>query len=215
MNATDIATLRQYLPEKSTEIKVINGYYYVYRYTSKKLESGRWGKSSGKCIGKIVSGKGFIPNKDYLENRDASQSVGTVNEEAERNGTDGKCRSENKGGESRHGTSAASLDEITILEYGQYAMVYKLAAPVLSRLEQHFKADTASQIFSYAVILCVNGCIHMDQVKPLYQQSWLSLINKKLGFGMGPTALGRLLNDLAMRSNRVRNFEQAAIDDCA
>ena len=215
MGAADIATLRQYLPEKSTEIKAINGYYYVYRYTSKKLDSGRWGKSSGKCIGKIVSGKGFIPNKYYLENRDASQGFGAANEMAGGNGTDGKCSSVNKGGESCQGASAASLDEITILEYGQYAMVYKLADPVLSRLEQHFKADMASQIFSYAVILCVNGFIHMDQVKPLYQQSWLSLVNKKLGFGMGRTALGTLLNNLALRGNRVRNYEQAAIDDCA
>ena len=80
MSASDIAALRQYLPEKSTEIKVINGYYYVYRYGSKKLENGRWGKSSGKCIGKVVAGKGFIPNKYYLEERKPNQSVRPFND---------------------------------------------------------------------------------------------------------------------------------------
>ena len=221
MSASDIAALRQYLPEKSTEIKVINGYYYVYRYGSKKLENGRWGKSSGKCIGKVVAGKGFIPNKYYLEERKPNQSVRPFNDlckdvpDAACNGTDSNNCSVNNGGECRQGIYTTLLDEITILEYGQYAMAYKLANPVLSRLEQYFNADTASQIFSYAVILCVNGFIHLDQIKTLYEQSWLSLINKKLGFGMGRTALGSLLHNLAMRGKRVHNYEQSVIDDCA
>ena len=199
MSASDIAALRQYLSEKSTEIKVINGYYYVYRYGSKKLENGRWGKSSGKCIGQVVAGKGFIPNKYYLEERKPNQSVRPFNDlckdvpdAAACNGTGSNNCSVNNGGECRQGIYTTLLDEITILEYGQYAMAYKLANPVLSRLEQYFNADTASQIFSYAVILCVNGFIHLDQIKTLYEQSWLSLINKKLGFGMGRTALGSL-----------------------
>lgn len=220
MKISNLAALRQYLPEKSTEIKAINGYYYVYRYTSKKLENGRWGKSSGKCIGKIVADKGFIPNKYYLENRSAEPGGSCFNDLCNNipdtnSGAGDKDSSVKNAGESLWNTSTVSLDEITILEYGQYAMIYKLAAPVLSRLEQHFNADTASQIFCYAVILCANGFIHMDQIKSLYQQSWLSLANKKLGFGMGRTALGTLLHNLALRGNRVRNYEQAVIDDCA
>ena len=221
MTKSVFADLKEYLPEKCTEIKLINGYYYVYRYTSKKLDSGRWGKSSSRCIGKVVVGKGFIPNKYYLANVVDDQGVRTVshlsNSKPNTDSSDlnGKIGSENNGIENHNLSYTASLDEITILEYGQYAMVYKLASPVLSMLEKYFKADIASQIFSYAVILCANGFIHMDQIKPLYEQSWLSIINKKLGFGMGRTALGNLLKNLGMRTNRVHNYEQAFIDSCA
>ena len=76
MSTSVIADLRQYLPEKNTEIKLINGHYYVYRFRSKKYPDGRWGKSSGKCIGKVVVGKGFIPNKFYLENSTDDVSKG-------------------------------------------------------------------------------------------------------------------------------------------
>lgn len=91
--------LKQYLPEKGMEIKEISGYYYAYKYSVKKLSSGKWGKSSGQCIGKIVEGNGFIPNKSY-----------TADEQF------------------------ASVDEITVLEYGQYGLIYTVAAPVLKNL---------------------------------------------------------------------------------
>ena len=213
MAKSDFEALKQYLPEKSTEIKSINGYFYVYRYRGKKLDNGRWGKASGKCIGKVVPGKGFIPNKYYLENQASSQG-GSESKDLD-SCVSSAVNCENIETGSLQCARSAELDQITILEYGQYAMVYQLASPVLSRLEQHFNADTASQIFSYAVIISANGFLHRDQVKPLYQQSWLSLINKKLGFGMGRTALGTLLNNLAMRNTRVRNYEQSTINDCA
>lgn len=161
------------------EIKEISGYYYVYKYSAKKLSSGKWGKSSGQCIGKIVEGKGFIPNKSY-----------TADEQF------------------------ASVDEITVLEYGQYGLIYTVAAPVLKKLEQYFKADVASQIFSYATLIYANGFIHVDQVNSFYKQSWLSLKNKNLGISMGCTAIGTLLDDLARKGNRVHNYEQSMIADC-
>lgn len=195
--ASSTAHLRQFLPEKSAEIKAINGYFYVYRYSGKKFDNGHWGKASGKCIGKIVEGKGFIPNKFYQLEQD-SRSSGSSAQDV-----------------SPHEAKRPAIDQITVLEYGQYALVYKIAGAVLKKLEQFFNADVASQIFSYAVILYANGFVHMDQVNLHYQQSWLSLINKKLGFSMGRTALGTLLDNLARRSTRVLNYEQSMIDDCA
>jgi len=171
--------LKQYPPEKGMEIKEISGYYYVYKYSAKKLSSGKCGKSSGQCIGQIVEGKGFIPNKSY-----------TADEQF------------------------ASVDEITVLEYGQYGLIYTVAAPVLKKLEQYFKADVASQIFSYATLIYANGFIHVDQVNVFYKQSWLSLKNKNLGISMGRTAIGTLLDDLARKGNRVHNYEQSMIADC-
>ena len=57
--------VKQFRPEPCTEIKLINGHYYVYRYRAVRLKSGRWGKKSGPCIGSITPGVGFSPNKNY------------------------------------------------------------------------------------------------------------------------------------------------------
>mgnify|MGYP002624435089 CR=1 FL=1 len=189
--------LRKFLPEKSAEIKAINGYFYVYRYSGKKLANGHWGKASGKCIGKIVEGRGFIPNRFYLLEQ--------------------KSRSSDAASQAPSPQEAykPALEQIRVLEYGQYAMVYKIAGAVLKKLEQFFNADVASQIFSYAVILYVNGFVQMEQVNLHYQQSWLSLINKKLGFSMRRNALDTLLDNLARSSTGVLNCEQSMIDDCA
>ncbi len=54
----------QYRPGPCTEVKWIRGHYYVYMYEAVQLKSGRWGKKSGKCIGSIIPGKGFTPNKN-------------------------------------------------------------------------------------------------------------------------------------------------------
>lgn len=58
--------VRRYRPDICTEIKEISGHYYVYTYHSIKLPSGRWGKKTDKCIGKIIPDQGFIPNKNYV-----------------------------------------------------------------------------------------------------------------------------------------------------
>ena len=50
MNTSAIADLRQYLSEKNTEIKLINGHYYMCIALRAK-------NTLGKCIGKVVVGK--------------------------------------------------------------------------------------------------------------------------------------------------------------
>ena len=57
--------IKQYRPGPCTEIKLINGHYYVYMYQSLRLPSGKWGKKTGKSIGTIVPDTGFIPNRNY------------------------------------------------------------------------------------------------------------------------------------------------------
>ena len=37
-------------PGPCTEVKLINGHYYVYMYQSVQLPSGKWGKKTGKSI---------------------------------------------------------------------------------------------------------------------------------------------------------------------
>lgn len=170
--------IKQYRPGPCTEIKLISGHYYVYMYQSVRLPSGRWGKKTGKSIGTIIPGTGFIPNRNYHLY---------------------------KGEE--------SPDEITVLEYGQYALIGAVAESILSSLKKHFPADRASQIFAYASILYANGFVHLDQVQSYYEQGWLSQEYKSLPFRMGKTALGTLLDDLGRRTTRVINYENAAIID--
>ena len=170
--------IKQHRPGPCTEIKLINGHYYVYMYQSIRLPSGRWGKKTGKSIGTIIAGTGFIPNRNYHLY---------------------------KGEESQ--------DEITVLEYGQYALIEAVAESVLCSLKKFFPVDRATQIFAYASILYANGFVHLDQVQGYYEQSWLSQEYKNLPFRMGKTALGNLLDDLGRRTTRVINYENAAIID--
>lgn len=168
--------IKQHRPGPCTEIKLINGHYYVYMYQSMRLPSGRWGKKTGKSIGTIIPGTGFIPNRNYHLY---------------------------KGEESQ--------DEITVLEYGQYALIEEVAKNVHLALEEYFPADCASQIFAYASILYANGFVHLDQVQGYYEQSWLSQEYKRLPFKMGKTALGTLLDSLGRRTTRVVRYENAAV----
>ena len=169
-------SIKQYRPGPCTEIKLIGGHYYVYMYRSQKLESGDWGKKTGKSIGKIVPGTGFIPNRNY-----------------------------------HLYTGEESQDEITVLEYGQYALIEDIASDIHAALKECFPADRASQIFAYACILYANGFVHVDQVQGYYEQSWLSQEYKSLSFRMGKTALGTLLDDLGRRTTRVVKYEKTAI----
>lgn len=57
--------IRKFKP-KGTMVKVINGNkYYVYEYKSYKDDCGKRKTQMGKMIGKIIEGKGFIPNDTY------------------------------------------------------------------------------------------------------------------------------------------------------
>lgn len=71
--------INQYRPGPCTEVKLINNNYYVYMYKSVRLKSGKWGKQTGKAIGKIIPEVGFIPNKNYhLYEGESSQDDITV-----------------------------------------------------------------------------------------------------------------------------------------
>ena len=66
-NSSTPDSIRKHLPCKSTSARLINGTYYVYKYSAVKLPSGKWGTDSGKAIGKIIPGEGFVPNKRYMK----------------------------------------------------------------------------------------------------------------------------------------------------
>ena len=168
--------IKQYRPGPCTEIKLINGHYYVYMYQSLRLPSGKWGKKTGKSIGTIIPGTGFIPNRNY-----------------------------------HLFTGEESNDEITVLEYGQYALIGTVAGEILSSLRKHFPEDCAVQVFAYACILYANGFVHLDQIHRYFEQSWLSQKYRTIPLKMGKAALGNLLDDLGRRTTRVVNYENASI----
>lgn len=100
------------------------------------------------------------------------------------------------------------LDEITVLEYGQYALIDRIAESVRRDLEGSFPLDRAGQIFAYATILYANNLAHVDQIQDYYEQSWLTLKYEKYPFKMGRSALSSLLDDLGRRTQRVVNYEK-------
>lgn len=169
--------ISKYRPGPCTEIKCINGHYYVYMYQSVHLPSGKWGKKTGKSIGTIIPQKGFVPNRNYyLYTGDESQ------------------------------------DDISILEYGQYALIESVASEIKTTLEEYFPLDRASQIYAYACLMYANGFTHIDQVQTYYEQSWLSKEYADFTFKMGKTALSSLLDDLGRRTQRVVNYENALLN---
>ena len=170
--------IKKHRPGPCTEVKCINGRFYVYMYSAVRLNSGRWGRKTGKNIGAIIPGTGFVPNTNY------PYYTGGLTEK----------------------------DEITIVEYGQYALVETIAQTILRQLRAHFPEERARQIFSYATILYVNDFVHLDQVQTFYEQSWMSVECSYYSFKMGKTALNGLLQDLGMRTTRVTAYENSLIE---
>lgn len=104
-------------------------------------------------------------------------------------------------------------DSITDVSYGSYSLLMFLSKDVLEKLEACFPIEKATQIYSYALILCANGFVYMDQVDDYFQESILSIMYGKYSFKMGYTALSTLLHDLGMRTNPVKAFEQSLINN--
>ena len=103
-------------------------------------------------------------------------------------------------------------DGITDVAYGQYALLIHLSKNVLEKLETFFPFEKAAQIYTYAVILCANGFLHMDQIDDFFQESFLSILYRNYAFKMGYSALSSLLRELGSKGSAVRAFEQSLID---
>ena len=104
-------------------------------------------------------------------------------------------------------------DIITDVAYGQYALLNTISEDILRKLESCFDLERAAQIYTYGLILCANGFVHIDQVDDFFQESFLSLLYHDYSFKMGYGALTTLLHDLGMKTNPIRAFEQALIDN--
>ena len=97
--------------------------------------------------------------------------------------------------------------------FGQYDLLMHLSDDVYERLKKFFPLEKATQIYAYALILCANGFVHVDQIDEIYQESFLFVLYRNFSFKMGTIALGTLLHDLGMKGEPVRAFEQSLIDE--
>ncbi|MCD8201322.1 MAG: transposase, partial [Clostridia bacterium] len=105
-------------------------------------------------------------------------------------------------------------DSVTDVEYGNYELLMSLSNDVSKKLNSYFGYERGAQIYSYALILCAHGFIHVDQVDEYFQESILSVKYRNYGVKMGQTALHTLLHDLGSKGERVYMYEQSLIDNC-
>lgn len=183
----------KYKPFKCTRIRNDKGIYHVYKYKAIKLPSGKWGSTAGDLIGKIIPDVGFVPNKRGQRELELQKK--------QQQSTDTKAE------------FAMYDDEITDHAYGQYALLMHLSDDVYDKLKACFPLERATQIYSYALILCAKGFVHVDQIDEIYQESFLVVLYRDFSFKMGATALSNLLHDLGMRGGPINKFEQSLIDE--
>ena len=96
---------------------------------------------------------------------------------------------------------------LTTLEYGQYAVALANSGGVLAMLGDHFDPRDAAQIYSLAVVNCVNGMQPAKDAGRHFAMSALAL--RFPGAKMGPDALATLLDALGRRQGPVMSFEAA------
>lgn len=60
-----------------------------------------------------------------------------------------------------------------------------LSTDIFEKLKTCFLLERAAQIYCYALILCANGFLHIDQVDDFYQESFLSVLYRRYSFKMG------------------------------
>lgn len=104
-------------------------------------------------------------------------------------------------------------DSITDVSYGQYALLISFSKDILEKLKTCFPVKMALQIYSYALILCANGFLRIDQIDDVFKESVLSVLYKDYSFKMGYIALSNLLHNLGSRTNPIKAFEQLSIDN--
>lgn len=102
-------------------------------------------------------------------------------------------------------------EEITTLEYGQYAIVYECSKKVLEDLKMYFSVKEAQQIYFMAIIHFVNKFTYLKDIKLHFEQCYLSINHKDIK--MSYYVLSKLLDSLGRKQRRVIDFQQYLIDN--
>lgn len=103
------------------------------------------------------------------------------------------------------------VEDVTSLEYGQYAVAINNSKKTLERLIQHFNIRDAYTIYLVSIIHVVNGFTPLKDIEKYVEQSYISIIHSDIKFSYH--CLSNLLDALGRRQTRVHQFEQSLIDD--
>lgn len=101
-------------------------------------------------------------------------------------------------------------DEITTLDFGQYAIALENSKSVMDALLAVFNPKDACVIYLMGLIHFVNGFVPLKDIRDYYAQSWLSV--KYPDACMGVQSLSKLLDSLGRRQARVEQFEQNLLE---
>ena len=104
-------------------------------------------------------------------------------------------------------------EEVSALDFGEWAVALANSSGTLSLLREHFSARDAERIYAVAVVHFVQGFAYMRDVASFYEMSALQL--RLPGLRLGYDALSRLYEDLGRRQGPVLAFEQALVDRCS
>lgn len=101
--------------------------------------------------------------------------------------------------------------DLTSLEYGQYALAFTNSSKTLQGLLDVFNPGDAYQIYFMALLHFVNGFLPLKNMESYFKQSYLSAMfpDLKLSYHV----LSKLLDSLGRRQENVHRFEQNLIDE--
>ena len=188
-----------------TEIKFVNGHWYLYERTSVVLQDGTRKKKSGPILGTITP-EGFVESRKRRRER-----VGMLQAQADQAAVEAEKRkqidttdhqeekppaSEAKSNPIKHGKLSDSV------EVGASTYFYERTLDLRIRLKETFP-ELWQYIYIVALIRVIYGP-HFRRIKLHYQTSILGEIFPSLD--LGPASLRNLIVELGKRRDSIRNF---------
>lgn len=104
-------------------------------------------------------------------------------------------------------------EEISTLEYGQYAIVVNNSKQTLERLTKFFNPQDAYCIYIIAIVHVVNEFVPLKDIHNYVEQSYLSKMYPSIKFSYHK--LSKLLDALGRRQGQVISFEQSLLNECS
>ena len=101
-------------------------------------------------------------------------------------------------------------DEISTLDYGEYAMTLVNSKNVYSMLKEFFNPQDAAMIYVISVIHFINGFTYIKNISTVYEMSILSLVFPSLKLGNG--SVSKLYESLGRRQNSILKMEEKLIE---
>lgn len=102
-------------------------------------------------------------------------------------------------------------EEISTLEYGQYAVVINNSKQTLERLLKYFNPQDAFCIYIVSVVHVINEFVPLKDINNYVEQSYLSKLYPSISFSY--YNLSKILDALGRRQEKVHLFEQSLLDD--